>query len=292
MSLARSHSSIPTDTGWPDGSIAGVAALVRERAGRDLVALDRTFIQRCLERRCLATGLVGPEEYQDRLATDPAELALLVASLDVHHTEFFRDPLLHALLEERVLPGLALRKDTEGGSEIRIWSAGCAAGQEAYSVAATLLEIADAWRRPIRFRIFATDASEEQVALARAGRYTDASVRNVRLRQLRRWFKPDGASWVVGDGLRSAVDFSVHDLLDTASSSPPASIYGGFDLVLCCNVLYYYRPDVQLRILERLQACLRPDGFLATGDAERDVVLSSSVFQSAALPSSLFVRWR
>ncbi len=292
MPTVHRQTPVPVDPAWPDHELTTVAALVRERAGRDVVQLDRTFLARSLERRRVATGLAGSGEYMARLAADPAELTILIASLDVHHSEFFRDPILHALLEERVLPGLALRKDAEGGSEIRVWSAGCAAGQEAYSVAATLLELAEAWRRPVRFRIFATDVSPEQVALARAGRYADTSVRNVRLRQLRRWFEPEGTNWVVGDALRMAVDFSVHDLLDPAGTCPPASIFGAFDLVLCCNVLYYYRSDVQRRIVDRLQACLRPEGFLATGDAERDVVLSSGAFQPSALPSSLFTRWR
>ncbi len=271
--------------------MARVAAATREH-GRDVAQLDGAFLARCLDRRREVTATPTLEAYVARLERDGIEAEAFFSSLDIHHSELFRAPLVFALLEERILPGLVRRAESTGGAEIRVWSAGCAAGQEAYSVAILLAELAEASATPIRFRVIATDTSMAQVELARAGSYSELSMRNVRLCHLRRWFETGGSGWTVTAGLRALVDFSVHDLLDPRSASPPASIFGWFDLVLCSNVLFYYRPDVQHRILDRLRASLSVDGILATGEAEREPVLESGGFQAMAHRVPLFTRRR
>jgi chemotaxis protein methyltransferase CheR len=175
-----------------------------------------------------------------------------------------------------------------GGGEIRIWSAACAAGQEAYSVAILLEDMAAERGKPIPFRIIATDVSDAQLAIARKGVYDDDAVRNVRLRHLRRYFSEQGKAYVIAPGLRDRVDFSSYDLLDERSSSPPASIYGDFDIVLCCNLLFYYRPSVRRLILERVRRGLSPNGYLVTGEAERAIVQDAGGFRAMTPPTAVF----
>ena len=88
--------------------------------------------------------------------------------------------------------------------------------------------------------------------------------------------------------LKDRVSFSVHDLLDDGSSCPPASIYGEFDLVFCSNVLFYYRPELRQSILNKLRSCLRPDGYLVTGEAERDVVARVGGFRGVVPATTVY----
>jgi chemotaxis methyl-accepting protein methylase len=171
-----------------------------------------------------------------------------------------------------VLPSLAAEKARSGQGEIRVWSAGCAAGQEAWSIAMLLDEVAGADSPSFSYRIFATDLSEPDLALARDGIYSDEALGNVRLRQLSRFFSRQGDAYAVLPRLREKVCFSSYDLLDERSSSPAVSIYGDFDLVFCCNLLFYYRQSIRQRILDKVCRALAPGGYFVTGEAERDIV--------------------
>jgi chemotaxis methyl-accepting protein methylase len=268
-----------------------IIAVMRHTHGLDVSIYKETFLTKSLEKRREAAGCGAATAYLERLTHDRAEAEALIQSLEIHHSELFRDPLAFALLEQRILPGLVQQKDASGRRELRVWSAGCAAGQEAYSVAILLHELSDGPERPVPFRIFATDNSETQLALARGGVYAEAAIRNVRLGHLERWFSRQGQAYVAARGLRERVDFSAYDLLDERSSCPPASIFGEFDLVLCCNVLFYYRPEGRKLILEKLRRCLAPGGYLVTGEAEREL-LQGAGFQAVALSAAVFQRGR
>jgi chemotaxis methyl-accepting protein methylase len=121
------------------------------------------------------------------------------------------------------------------------------------------------------WHILATDLSEPDLTLARAGVYPSTELGNVRLRHLA-CFDHQGQAYAVAAHLEEQVEFAVYDLLETTTTSPPESIYGNFDLVLCCNVLYYYRQPQQGRILDKLLGCLAPGGYLVTGRTERHLV--------------------
>ncbi|OIP29992.1 MAG: hypothetical protein AUK47_26160 [Deltaproteobacteria bacterium CG2_30_63_29] len=258
--------------------------------GLDLGVYDLGHLGKTVEKQRLAKGCATLTAYLE-LLTDRGEAEGLVASLANHHSELFREPLLFAQLEQRILPALATTKGVSNPSELRVWSAGCAAGQEAYSLAILLLELSQGRDAPVPFRIFATDLSTEQLALAKAGTYAESALRNVRLGHLERWFTRRGATFEAVPELRERVSFSRHDLLDADSECPKESICGQFDLVLCCNVLFYYRPDSQRVILDKLGKCLVTGGVLATGQAERNTV-SAFGLQAMAVPSTLFRKVR
>ena len=255
--------------------------------GLEVSTYAESFLARCLDKRQQALNGVSSSAYLDLLGRDRAEAEGFVQSLEVHHSEFFRDPLSFALLERRLLPGLAEAKASTGYPELRVWSAGCSAGQEAYSIAILLHELTDQRAVPLRFRLFATDTSTEQIERARAGTYPASAMSNVALRHLQRWFSRIEDAYVVAPELRGLVDFSIHGLLDETSDFPSASIFGEFDLVFCCNLLFYYRPESQKRMLDRLRRSLAPNGYLVTGEAERESVQGSG-FRPLALPAAIF----
>jgi chemotaxis protein methyltransferase CheR len=272
----------------------GIVAVMREAHGFDLSRYDESFLARSLARRREAVFCPSDAAYLELLADDRPEAAALFGSLRVGYSEFFRDPLAFALLERSILPALAEQRACDGGGEIRVWSAGCAAGQEAWSVAILLDELSAAQSRPVPYRVFATDLSEPDLTLARTGVYGAAAVGNVRLRQLRTCFSRQGSGGAVDDcyaivpRIRERVDFSAYDLLEECTTCPPASIYGDIDLVLCCNVMLYYRPGTQRLILDKARGCLAPGGYLITGETERQIAAGPSGLRAVAPPAAVF----
>ena len=191
-------------------------------------------------------------------------------------------------MEQLVIPTLIDNKEKSGRPEIRVWSAACAAGTEPYSVADVLDELITARCSSVSYRIFATDFSQTDLELACQGVYDFGAVRNLRLKHLHDYFTCSGESYSIVPRIRSHVDFSCYDLLDGHSVSPPASIFGDFDLVLCSNLLFYYKPDMREIILDKAYRSLSPNGYLVTGEAERDMIAYTSRLRAVAPPVAIF----
>lgn len=255
---------------------------------RKIALYDESFVRKAIAKRQVVQGLPTVAAYGAYLARHPEEVEDLVHSLRIGYSEFFRNPLTFALLEQWILPSLAAEKPLGGHSEIRVWSAGCAAGQEAWSIAMLLDALSGARKPRISYRIFATDLSESDLAIADTGVYGADAVGNVRLRYLNDYFVRQGESFVIAPRLRERVSFSVYDLLDESSSSPEASLYGDFDLIFCCNLLFYYRADIRQQILNKVCRALSPGGYVVTGEAERDIVAAHEGLHASVPPVSVF----
>ena len=264
-----------------------IIEVMKQRHGLDISMYNVSFLAMSVEKRLAATFVGNQKAYFERLSEDRAEAETFFQSLSISFSEFFRNPLTFALLEQVILPSLVEEKVKSGEKEIRIWSAGCAAGQEAYSVAILLEELARVRAKVIPFRIFATDICERELVLARQGVYDVSSLQHVRLKHLRDFFTVQEGSHMVVPGLKERVDFSDYDLLDQEHTSPPACIFGDFDLIFCSNLLFYYRPDLQQMILKRMRQSLSSEGYLVTGEAERSIVKASG-FYSVASPVAIF----
>jgi chemotaxis protein methyltransferase CheR len=271
---------------------ADAARVMRRVHGLDISPFSPAFVNRALEERRLASGCPTIAAYVERLAGDPSEAENLGRSLRVTYSEFFRNALTFAVLEQLVLPGLMADRERSGRHTIRVWCAGCSAGQEAWSVAILLDELATQRDAPPAYLVIATDISERDVTFARTGLYSAAAVGNVRLKQLATYFVRQGEFYSLAGRLRNSVDFSVYDLRDADTAFPPASVFGDFDVVLCCNLLLYYRPKVQRQMLEKLRRSLRPGGYLVTGETERQLVRRAGGFRDVAPPAPIFLSAR
>jgi len=265
-----------------------IAELLRKAYGRDIYPFDETFLAQSLEKRLAAMSIDTAAAYVERLTHDGAEAEAFFHSLNIGYSEFFRDPLVFALLEQVVLPGLAHEMKKSGRAEIRVWSAGCSAGQEAWSVAILLEELTAAREYPIPFRIIATDVSEAELAAARRGEYAASALQNVPLKHIQGYFSRHGETYRIVDRIKDRVDFSFYDLLDRRSSCPPISIFGEFDMIFCCNLLFYYRPDIRRFILGKMRCCLSPKGYLVTGEIEKAFVEEAGGFRTVAPPAAVF----
>jgi chemotaxis methyl-accepting protein methylase len=252
----------------------------------DISMYDESFLAKTQETRMAAIGCKSPAEYAALLVRDSAEQEVFYASLHVGYSQFFRNHLTYAVLEKIVLPELLKKALGNGRREIRIWSAGCSAGQEPYSIAILLEEIIVESKLPIDYRIFATDARESRIVKARTGRFSDEVLGNISLKRLGRYFVHQGFLYTIASSIAAHVDFSVFDQLDNTKYCPPSSIFGDFDLILCCNMLYYYNAEARKLILSKLTNCLGSNAYLVTGETERGFIIEngySEVFEQAAV---------
>lgn len=240
--------------------------------GIDSLAYEDSFFLKSLEARMSARGGISWDAYARVLSSDTKEAAVLADSLRVGYSEFFRNPLTFACLEAILLPLIIEKKKKNSDSGLRLWSAACAGGQEAYSMAMLCDEALSNAAADMTYRVFGTDIDQASLQTAQAGVYDLASMGKLSLRRSMAYFTRQADSFTVKPRLREAVDFSLFDLVAEQGMCPPISIYGSFDLIFCCNMLFYYKPEYQRRIIEKVASCLAPGSYLITGEAEREVV--------------------
>lgn len=241
--------------------------------GIDLSIFNKSFADKTINGRMGETNCNSFDEYTEYLRNNSNETGTLKKALNNNFSEFFRNTLTFAFLEQKILPALAVSKSKKRNGEIRIWSAACAAGQEAYSIAMLCDEFSKTQNSGSRFRIFATDMSETEIQKAEKGVYPEDALKNVSYSRIKNYFSKKGDSFIVHQQLKEHIDFSTFDLLSKECSCPPASIFGNFDIVFCANLLFYYNPKVQKLILDKVDSCLANNGYLIVGEAERDFLL-------------------
>lgn len=213
------------------------------------------------------------------ITSSNVEYDSLLERLLTQETSFFRYPAVFEALEKKVLPDLHMRKFWEAPRSLRIWSAGCASGEEPYSIAMTVadaLEFAEAWN----IHILATDISREALDHATRGVYTDRDMEQVPPRQREAYFSRSGAHFAARSRLREMVTFAPMNLAQV--------IYmGKFDCIFCMNVLIYFSRERQAQLLQRFYDYLEPGGYLFLGHAESvsraDVKFESHVYRDSLI---------
>jgi chemotaxis methyl-accepting protein methylase len=255
--------------------------------GVDVSKYEGSFLERAFEKRIAKTGCGTASAYLHLLKQARNEGDEFINSLNISYTEFFRNSLTFSVLERIILPLIAIRKENNNRSEVRVWTAACAAGQEAYSLAILLEELKKSDSEKNIFRIFATDQSEAEVNIARMGEYSSGALANITLKRMNQWFNKTGDTFSVKPELKKNIDFSVFDLFNSQLCCPPSSIFGDFDLIVCANLLFYYKPEYQKVIIEKAGSCLAKDGFLVTGEAEREILLTNN-YREVISQSAIF----
>lgn len=232
---------------------AALAYLLRSRLGLDLSGYRPEQMQRRLHAALQRMGLSSVDELVARARQDPSVLHELVDRLTIHVSEFFRNPELFRVLEERVLP--ELRRHF---APLRVWSAGCANGAEAYSVAMLLAE-----QEPQGgWLVLGTDIDRSVLAQAEAGCYREEDVRQVNAARRQRFLIRDGDTWRIHPSLRTGVRFRRHDLLRDPFGGP-------WHLILCRNVVIYFSEDAKRTLYRRFAEVLPVGGYLFVGAAEQ-----------------------
>lgn len=241
--------------------------------GMDVAQYDETFLLNSANRRFSETNCASIEDYLELLENSELERMTYFDNLQIGYSTFFRNALTFDTLEKIVLPELISTVRKNNTKDLRIWSAACAAGQEAYSIAMLVEEeMACSEKGKCNCLIFATDRDEEQIETARRGQYARHALENVKLKQLDKWFINCGSTYFIKSELKVNINFSVFDLFDKNYSSPPTSIFGYFDLVFCANLLFYYKENHRKTILDKITGTMSDNGYLVTGETERDIL--------------------
>ena len=243
---------------------------LRRSRGFDFTGYKRTSLSRRIDKRMQVVGADSYLSYLDHLEVDPEEFTHLFNTILINVTSFFRDPPTWEFLSAEILPRLA--ESRGDGEPIRMWSAGCASGEEAYSLAMATAEALgpDAMRE--RVKIYATDVDEEALNQARQARYTARQVEGVPPELLERYFERNGQGYVFSKDLRRSVIFGRHDLIQDAPISR-------IDLLVCRNTLMYLNSETQSHVLARFSFALRDGGYLLLGKAEM-LLAHSNLFTS------------
>ncbi len=236
-----------------------ILAILATRTGHDFHHYKRATVLRRIERRLQVNLLKDIGSYRDFLVANPAETAALLADMLISVTNFFRDREAFEALERDILPALMERGRDSGG--VRVWTPGCATGEEPYSLAMLLCDEAARMEAPPPIQVFATDIDERALARARAGLYPDSIVTDVPPARLREYFNREQHQYRVRKHVRDRVLFALHNML----RDPP---FSRVDLISCRNLLIYLDRDIQARLLQMFHFALVPGGYLFLGSSE------------------------
>lgn len=240
-------------------ALRDILLALRAGTGHDFKHYKRATVLRRIERRMQVTAQAELNQYLGYLQENPAETKALLDDMLIGVTNFFRDREAFDALEREVLPRL-LELGGQPDGEVRVWSAGCSSGEEAYSLAILLTEQLHG-NPAARIQVFATDIDERAVLAGRAGAYPEAIIVDVAPQRLRQNFVKEDGLYRIRKDIREKVLFAKHSLL----ADPP---FSHIHLISCRNLLIYLDRDVQREILQMFHFALKPGGFLFLGSSE------------------------
>lgn len=250
-------------------ALSGIPAVIdriREVYGLDFGYYKPTTISRRIERRVTLGHSASIEAYCASILNDPDELDMLYKDLLIGVTRFFRDPEAFAILEQDVIPKIV--EQVPLADEIRVWVAGCATGEESYSLAILLIEALEKQGRELHFKIFASDVHRKSLQSASDGLYSEESLEALSDERRNRFFEREPGGYRVTARLRRHILFSHHNVI----RDPP---FTRIDLVSCRNVLIYLQPAAQVKALASFHFALKLRGFLVLGPSEGVAELQS-----------------
>jgi chemotaxis methyl-accepting protein methylase len=241
---------------------------LKQERNFDYAAYHIEMLNRRIENRIVRIGAGSPENYYSILKTKLFEPDLLIENFMINVSYFFRNALCFELVNKNIIPELIRKKQYSKDQTIRIWSAGCATGDEAYSLAILFTDQLKKEKSTLSFRIFATDFDSSAIGKAKQAVFSSESLRNVKLHQLQNYFTEKEGKYVLNSEIKEKVQFSIFDLVAKNSHAPSESVYGDFDFIACRNVLIYFNQESQQIIFDKLYKSLAHNGILMLGEAE------------------------
>ncbi|RYZ75260.1 MAG: hypothetical protein EOP05_08280, partial [Proteobacteria bacterium] len=266
----------------PDESHPGfqkVIALIRKELGSDFSQYKIGTIKRRLGKRMGSLGLDDVDDYVKVLETDDRELRALAQEFLVSVTSFFRDDEAFGAIKNCIAELAASKNDSE---EMRLWSAGCATGEEAYSLAMAAAEATRGLATKVYVKVFATDLDTDAISKARVGIYSEREISNLPTGYAEKYFDKRGDEFEVKKSLRDTVVFARQDLIQ----SPP---FVKLDLICCRNVIIYFENALQRRVFEIFHYALRPNGILFLGKSEA-ITGATELFEPLNKKAKIFRR--
>ncbi len=235
-----------------DLALRSIISLASKKTGLKLDKYRESYIRRRIELRMRFLGISNLSEYFRYLKTNESEIEELVNVIAINVTEFMRDRTPFEFFTQKILPELARKKI------LRFWSAGCANGEEAYSIAIAVLETLP----NCVFSVYATDIDEDSLEKAREGVYSKEQLKNLSLELREKYFEKVGEQFRVRDTVKRHVKFRKHDL----TSQEPITKY--LDAIFCRNVMIYFTEEQKEKVLRDFYEALNPGGYLIIGKSE------------------------
>jgi two-component system CheB/CheR fusion protein len=259
--LVRQALLIPTPEVPPEEAddFRRILGLLHRGTGVDFAQYKQNTIKRRLLRRMMLDGFDKLGDYARHLAENPHEVQKVYEDILINVTGFFREPEAFEALQKVVFP--AILRDRPAGDPIRVWIPGCATGEEAYSIAISLVEFLGDMAANMSIQIFATDVEDLVIDRARSGIYPEGVAADVSPERLRRFFVKLAPSYQVSKTIRDMCVFARQNLV----KDPP---FSRLDLISCRNVLIYFGPVLQQRVIPIFHFALKPNGFLILGKSE------------------------
>ncbi len=249
-----------------DDELGGLLEFVKRSRRFDFSGYKRATLQRRIAKRLQETGCDDYAAYQDYLEVHPDEFIQFFDTLLINVTSFFRDSSAWQFVAEEIVPRIISGKAP--GAPIRVWSAGCATGEEAYTIAMVLADALGGEQFRERVKIYGTDVDEAALTRARMAMYSPRDLESTSTRLVREYFEPIDGSYTFRKDLRRSVIFGRHDLVQDAPISR-------LDLLACRNTLMYFNAETQGAVLQRFSFALQDAGFLFLGKAETPLTRSS-----------------
>ena len=256
----------------------------------DLSSYRRSMLERRLCARMAQLQLDDFDAYLVKLQSDPDEYSHLIDCILINVSSFFRNPLVFEIVAQTILPSIIENRQTKHLRELRVWCAGCAAGEEAYSIAILTDQALQREDKDWITYIFATDMDSDSLKKAEDAIFPRESFENTKLSILDEYFIPEGNKYRVCPQIKKMVQFSHYDLTSPRTVAPAESVFGTFDLVLCRNVLIYFTPEMQELIFTKLYKSLAKGGYLILGESETLSHDMKAVFRTIDYQNRIFMK--
>jgi two-component system, chemotaxis family, CheB/CheR fusion protein len=242
-----------------DSTLEDLLIFIRDARGFDFTGYKRSSLARRIRKRMHEAGSSDYVEYRDQLESNAEEFGHLFNTILINVTGFFRDSETWTFLQREVMPELLA--DIDPDREIRVWSAGCSSGEEAYSLAIAFSEALGIEESAKQVKIYGTDVDEDALRDARVGFYSAKALEALPAELRSKYFEQNGTLFSFRPDLRRRVIFGRHDMTRDAPIS-------GLDLLVCRNTLMYFNVETQSQVIDRFHFALREGGYLFLGKAE------------------------
>ena len=259
-----------------------ILALIYQRRGVDF----RQYRPKCLRRRVTVRMNDTHQEtfkaYLDYLEAHPEECDLLLDRITINVTEFFRNPETYNAVVQKVVPDLIRRKQQSGSRMVRVWSAGCATGEEPYSLAMLLHETLQESGAGLTPRIFATDIDKEAMAIAQEGSYEARYLKGLSALRIKKYFTvTEDGRYRINPEPAGLIKFSNHNMI----ADPPLR---NIDMIFCRNVVIYFGRELQQKVYENFYQALAPGGYLIAGKVETLIGTGEKMFERIDVVERIF----
>ncbi len=262
-----------------DETFSRIYAILKKNSGIDFTNYKRSTVLRRIERRMVVTHSAGLADYMKFLAANSDEANVLVKEILIGVTNFFRDPAFFEKLKMNVIYSIVEHAGER--DPIRVWSAGCSTGEEAYSLAILFRETLDELGVQRDIKIFATDVDSRAIEQAGKGVYSESILDDVSTERLAKFFLKKNEQYTISKEIRRMIIFAPHNML----SDPP---FGKLDLICCRNVMIYFQPVLQRSLFSIFHSALKNGGYLFLGKSETAGEFSS-VFRPVCSAEKIYI---